>query len=439
MSKRIILSITTVGLVVMAAYFVGYKDGTLNEDAKLLLSEAQASAGGAVQTGWSPTKPYPNHEVYYPGTEELKPDEMRVIACGSGMPMPRAKQAAACFLIELGNGDKFVFDVGTGSFTTLYALGIPLDYMTKIFLSHQHADHMGDLPTFWIYGMQNGRSKPLDVWGPGGGGMADNWGTKNAIDGILKFYNWMLETSKGGLDTRSLAINVHEFDWSKVNNVIYKENDVVIRSIPAIHLEGSVSFILEWKGMKVAFSGDTLANKWWIEHSKGADLAIHECFLPNEDFVTRYKFQPAEAIYVSTLVHTTAPVFGKIMALTKPKRAVAYHFQNDADTLPDVVTAVRQTYDGPVDFAVDGMVWNVTKEGIRTRVAMLNTQPFPPPSVTPRQQAAPGGEKYETPEWILQGYAWETLPVMDKVHEDFNKTFGTDFKFPLRPKDGKDS
>ena len=66
---------------------------------------------------------------------------------------------------------------------------------------------------------------------------------------------------------------------------------------------------------------------------------------------------------------------------------------------------------------------------------MLNSQPFPPPSVTRGQQAAPGAEKYETPEWILQGYACETLPVMDKVHEDFNKQFGTNFEFPLRPKE----
>ena len=401
----------------------------------LLFSTAQAAGAGTVQKGWSPTKPYPDQEVYYPGTEEIGADEMRVIACGSGMPMPRTKQAAACFLIELGNGEKFIFDLGTGSFTTLYALGIPLDYMTKIFISHQHADHMGDLPTMWIYGMQNGRSKPLEIWGPGGGGMPDNWGMKHAVDGILKFYNWMLETSKGALDTRSLSMTVHEYDWSKVNNVIYEQDGVVIRTIPAIHLEGSVSFILEWKGMKIAFSGDTLANQWWLEHAKGADLAIHESFLPNEEFVRRYKFQPAEAIYVSTLVHTTAPVFGKVMALTKPRLAVAYHFQNDPDTLPDVVTAVRKTYDGPVDFAVDGMVWNITKDDIRTRVAMLNSQPFPPPSVTPRQQAAPGGEKYQTPEWILQGYAWETLPLMDQIHDDFNKEFGTDFTFPLRPKE----
>ncbi len=389
------------------------------------------------KTNWSPIKPYPEHEVYFPGTEELGPEEIRVFSCGSGMPMPRLKQAAACFLIELGNGEKFIFDLGTGSFTTLYALGMPLDYMTKIFLSHQHADHMGDLPTFFIYGMQNGRSKPLEVWGPGGGGMPESWGTRSAVAGIMQFYNWMLETSKGALDTRSLQINVTEFDWSKINNVIYDENGVVIRTIPAIHLEGSVSFILEWKGMKVAFSGDTLANQWWTEYAKGADLAIHECFLTNENFVTKYKFQPEEAIYVSTLVHTTAPVFGKIMSLTKPKKAVAYHFQNDPETLPAVVSAVRETYDGPVDFAVDGMVWNITKEGVRTRVSMLNTQPYPPPSVTDRQQAAPGGEKYVTPEWIMQGYEWETIPVMNKVHEDFNKQFGTNFQFPLKKKESQ--
>ena len=103
------------------------------------------------------------------------------------------------------------------------------------------------------------------------------------------------------------------------------------------------------------------------------------------------------------------------------------------DTLPDVVTEVRRSYDGPVDFAADGMVWNITKDDIRVRMAMLNSQPFPPPSVTERQQASADGEVYETPEWILQGYEWETLPIMDQVHEEFNAEFGTDFEFPLRP------
>ena len=33
----------------------------------------------------SPVSAIPDRDMYYPGTEELGPDEMRVIACGTGM------------------------------------------------------------------------------------------------------------------------------------------------------------------------------------------------------------------------------------------------------------------------------------------------------------------------------------------------------------------
>ena len=75
-----------------------------------------------------------------------------MIACGSGMPVPRLKQAAACFLIELGNGEKLIFDMGTGSMERIYALGIPLDFIDRVFLTYLHMDHMCDLPGFYIYG-----------------------------------------------------------------------------------------------------------------------------------------------------------------------------------------------------------------------------------------------------------------------------------------------
>ena len=55
--------------------------------------------------GVSPVEPRGDREAYFPNTERLAPDEMRVVACGTGMPTTRAAQAAACFLVELGNGD----------------------------------------------------------------------------------------------------------------------------------------------------------------------------------------------------------------------------------------------------------------------------------------------------------------------------------------------
>ncbi len=71
-------------------------------------------------------------DVYYPGTEALAPDEMRVVALGTGMPSPRPKQAAACWLVELGNGDKFLFDLGAGCHERISAQKISYDLIDKM-------------------------------------------------------------------------------------------------------------------------------------------------------------------------------------------------------------------------------------------------------------------------------------------------------------------
>ncbi|MEO2049742.1 MAG: hypothetical protein ABGX16_24545 [Pirellulales bacterium] len=142
------------------------------------------------------------------------------------------------------------------------------------------------------------------------------------------------------IDSRALSLDVTEYDWSMVNNVIY-DNGVVIKSIPAIHLEQSASFILEWNGLTLAYSGNTLPNKWWIEHTKGVDFSIYECIFMPEMAMDKWSFSAAEALNAMTTVHVNPSFFGKVMAMTKPKHAVAYHFQNDADTLPSVMNAVE--------------------------------------------------------------------------------------------------
>ena len=87
---------------------------------------------------------------------------------GLGMPTARPKQAASCWLLELGNGDKFIFDDGTGSNERIAAMQIPYNYLDKVFLSHLHTDHFGDLDALFVSGALAGRQKPLRVWGPSG-------------------------------------------------------------------------------------------------------------------------------------------------------------------------------------------------------------------------------------------------------------------------------
>lgn len=391
-------------------------------------TEAHAGTDPAPETQtFSPVKPLSDRDVYFPGTEALAPDEMRVTACGTGMPSARPKQAAACFLVELGNGDKFIFDIGSGSFERLSALSIPFDYLDKVFIGHLHSDHFGDLGDLWVGGVISNRQRPLRIWGPSG--TKPEYGTAYAVEKMQEMLTWDAASRLGNVNTKGQQLEVNEFDYKGVDQIVYDENGVQIRSIPAIHaLDGPVSYILEWNGLKFAFSSDTYPNEWWLESAKDADIAIHECFLPPPLLVTKQKFPVEDALNVGTQVHTAPSMFGKVMSLTKPRMAVAYHFYNDFDTAPTVEADIRSTYDGPLSLAVDYMVWNVTKDDIRTRMAVFNEDAWPLPSVTPKLPADPN-ERIGFTKFIMDGREVFT-DVVQKIYDTTNEQFGTHIPAP---------
>ena len=366
-----------------------------------------------------------DRDVYYPGTEDLGPDEMRIVALGTGMPSVRPKQAAACFLVELGNGDKFLFDIGSGCHERLAAQKIPYDYLDKVFIGHLHVDHMGDLPSFWLGGTVMNRLTPLRIWGPSGG--TPELGTQHAMGLMKEMYAWDIGTRSGVIDFRGGELEVHEFPFDGINEIIYNENGVVIRSIPAVHgLDGAVSFILEWNGITFVYGSDTFPNKWYIEHSKGADVAIHECFLPPTLLITKQGFAPQEALNVGTQGHTSPEQFGKVMSLVKPRLAIGYHFYNDFDTEPEVRGRVRKTYAGPLDLALDYMVWNVTKDGIRVRMSAVDEEVWPGPAQM-KKLPPDTGSAIAFSDFTKSGalpFPEVTQPIFDEI----NKLYGTDIK-----------
>jgi ribonuclease Z len=150
--------------------------------------------------------------------------------------------------------------------------------------------------------------------------------------------------------------------------------------------------------------------------------------------VEKWKFSGEEVSNAMTKIHAKPAFFAKVMAMTRPKHAVAYHFQNDFDTSPSIVSTVEEVYDGPVAYARDFMVWNVTKDGVRIRMAVPNREHSPNPPLQ-EKMIAEGGERHETPQWILDGFPDEVDAVAKKIYPDFNKENGTDYKFNRHPND----
>ena len=278
---------------------------------------------------------------------------MRLIACGTGMPTARPKQAASCWLLELGNGDKFIFDVGTGSNERIAAMQIPYNYLDKVFLSHLHTDHFGDLDALFVGGALAGRQKPLRVWGPSG----DTPGERHEVraGSLAKALTWDLDGRKGLTDPRGYHIEVTEFDYKGMNQIVYQENGVTIRSWPAIHaLDGPVSFSVEWNGLKFVFGGDTYPNKWYDGVCEGCRPGDSRVLHRRAGHDYQVQIHTTKRSAVGTQIHTAPEAFGKVMSRIKPRMAVAYHFFKDFDTTAAINDRVRTTYDGPLSLA-DGL------------------------------------------------------------------------------------
>jgi ribonuclease Z len=367
-------------------------------------------------------------DYYTPNSEDLAPDEIRIIACGTGMPTPRPAQAAACFLMELGNGDKFIFDIGTGSAERLFALQIPTAFLDKVFIGHLHADHFGDIGALFVSGGIAGRFRPLRIWGPSGA--KQELGTKAAIEAMEKMYAWDLAGRLGQTDVRGFTTEITEFDYKKVQ-VVYQENGVTIRSFPAIHsIDGSVSYSLEWNGLKIIFGSDTFPNKWFIENAKGADLAIHECFIAVPDLISKYRLTPEAALQVGTQIHTAPEAFGKVMSMVKPRHAVAYHFFKDTDTTGPVLERVRTTYNGPLSLAEDYMVWNVTQDGIRERMAIIDEHTWNPPLAYPAKPVSAADRVGYSPE--IEAGRLDMSEVLEPIFEQAGQALGRKFEYPAK-------
>ena len=297
-----------------------------------------------VKTKESELKQYPEH--FIPGNETLAIDEMRITVMGSGTPAPiRAGQATSCVMVQLGNDDAFIFDIGSGTVGNIFSMGMHPAELDKVFITHFHLDHIGGIfPLFDAMGWA--RNTPLRVWGPSG--HTPELGTAAFIDHIYGAAEWHLQSKSNLVPVAGAKFDTKEIDISKFSpenprQLVYDNDGVKIYAFPVVHtVDGALGFRLEWKGLSMAYVSDSEISTFEIEQCKDVDVLIHEVMPSAEEFAKGNNMTIEEASRVIG-VHTTPAKFGYYLGLTKPRLGVGTHFKLGDETNDALFLGLRTT------------------------------------------------------------------------------------------------
>lgn len=192
-----------------------------------------------------------------------------------------------------------------------------------------------------------------------------------------------------------------ELDWETVGGVAYdnKITGLKITHFPVIHCRrGSIGYKLEFtppndpeKKLSMIYSGDTKPNWTMVEQASGIDILVHEIVMPPDAWTAKFMHVNKEAVVESPSLpyftnvqnssHTTQGAFGYLLSQLnpRPRLTVATHFQATDDTIKsaceslDAYCIPRNCY----TFALDFMVFNVTKRKIRQRRLDVSRHEYP--------------------------------------------------------------
>ena len=344
-------------------------------------------SGVTLPPGYLPTPSVKNKNNYFPQSEPLGPDEMRIIFMGSQPWPPRQTQAGTCIMVELGNGKRFFFDFGPGCLRNIIANQVPVPEINDIFLTHLHLDHYADIPYLWQFAPFNGRWKPLRIHGPSSS--RPELGTRAMVDHMAQMGLWTSIQAEGMPLHDGYEFEVNEFDFRDDGGVCYDQDGVVITHWRRSHAaDGASAYRLDWNGLSFVWTGDGKPDKLTAQYAKGVDVFVTEMAV---DVVRLWALKQGVSPFIGAFTldnfHTTHYAFGYLANLVQPRLAMATHVSFDRELVGEMMAGVRMHYPGFFAFGIDHTVVNVTKDNLWIREAAL-------PETTNTSRS--------TTEWLLQ-------------------------------------
>ena len=331
---------------------------------------------------YRPTPSMKSRNNFFPMSEELGPDEMRITFVGSTPFPPRLNQAGTSIMVELGNGDKFFFDFGPGCMRNIIGLQHHVATINDIFITHLHVDHYHDLSYLLPFRAWSAGWLPLRVHGPSG--RTPELGTQAMVDGMKQMLKWHLEAFDMFPIGDGYEVEVNEFDWKDENGICYDKNGVTVRHWRRSHAkDGATGYRLDWNGLSFVWTGDGRPDDLTVKYSKGVDVFVTELELDTGKLI-EMKYGLPDWLYNYTIDthHTPHYATGYMINEINPRAGMVTHFPYEEDLVGEAIAGIRAHWKGLFLWgAPDGVVVNVTKDAIWSRKAAIpeSTGQNPPP------------------------------------------------------------
>jgi ribonuclease BN (tRNA processing enzyme) len=282
----------------------------------------------------------------------------QVVMLGTGTPIPDPDRSGPGVAIIV-DSVAYLFDAGAGVVRRASAAGRngiaafaprgagtqasgqPSPRFDRVFLTHLHSDHTLGLAdvifTPWI----QGRSAPLDVYGPAG--------TKRLVAGILDGNAEDIAerlSASGGPSAEGWKVVVHEIE----EGTVFKDSRVSVRAFGVAHAgwKYAYGYRIETPDRVIVLSGDSRATARIADECRGCDVLIHEVYSD-----AGFAMVPPIRQAYHAQAHTSATQLGDIATRAHPGVLILYHqlfFGASDDTL---LREIRSRFSGRVVSAHD--------------------------------------------------------------------------------------
>jgi len=230
---------------------------------------------------------------------------MKIVFLGTGGTYPSKLRNVTSVAVQMP-GEVVMFDCGEGTQRQLMQSSVSFMKISRIFISHLHADHFLGLPGLIQSMSLNGREEALEVFGPEGtsedvNAMLQLGYFKSGFKVVprdirpgteLQYPSYSLRCVEADHTVPSLAYALEERPRPGRFNVQTAKSLGIPQGPMFRKLQQGVSVTFKGRrirpgdvlgppraGRKVVYSGDTKPSPRIIDLAKGADVLVHDCTL----------------------------------------------------------------------------------------------------------------------------------------------------------------